>query len=291
MNFLKGLFFTVLFAMPLFLTAGGGWPQQRGEGFFLLSQRFISGNGYYNNQGFVVGSPKIGAYTTHFYGEYGITGSLTGILHSPFITSLSREEGVDGFGNVFTADNATGFGDIDLGAKYCILRNPFYLSAELTLGIPSGNYNGGNTETLHLGDGDFSQMLKIYASRGFKYGIFATAFGGFNNRTNGFSDEWHYGGELGISQFGFTVIGKLYSRQSLFNEPRKDSQIPGIYSDNLEYFSYGFQILYAYKDKYGIMFEQGTAGASRNIIAAKSYSFGLFWKLKQDPPETNPRPE
>lgn len=269
------------FLIPIMSLAGGGWPQKKGEGFFLLSQRIIAGNGYYNNQGFVTGSPRLGAYTTHFYGEYGITDKFTAIVHSPFITHLTRDAGVDGFGNVFTADQATGFGDADLALKYNFFSKPFYLTAEVTLGVPSGNYNGGSTGTLHLGDGEFSQMLKLYASKGFKYGIFATAFGGFNNRTNGFSDEWHYGGEVGISKWGFTLIGKLYNRSSLFNEPRKDSQIPGIYSDNLEYFSYGFQILYTYKDQYGLMFEQGTAGESRNIIAAQSYSFGVFWKMKE----------
>jgi hypothetical protein len=275
----------VLILIPLGVVAGGGWPQAKGEGFFLLSQRFIAANGYYNNQGFITSSPNLSAYTTHFYGEYGITDKITGILHTPFVTALSRDAGVDAFGNVFTADQAVGFGDVDLGVKYNFISKPFYLSAELNLGINSGNYFAGATESLHLGDGDFSQLVKIYASKGFKYGIFATAFGGLNNRTNGFSDEYHYGGELGIQQFGFTAIAKIYSRQSFFNEPRKDSQFAGIYSDNLEYFSYSFQLLYAFKDKFGLMLEQGSATSSRNIIASKSFTFGFFYKLKKSLPK------
>jgi hypothetical protein len=259
--------------------AGGGWPQAKGEGFFLLSQRFIAANGYYNNQGVVTSSPNLSAYTTHFYGEYGISDRITGILHTPFVTALNREGGVDALGNAFIADQAIGFGDVDLAAKFNIVSKPFYLAAEVNLGFNTGNYYGGTTESLHLGDGDFSQMLKLYASRGFKYGIFATVFGGYNNRTNGFSDEYHYGGEFGIEQFGFTGIAKIYSRQSFFNEPRKDSQIPGIYSDNLEYFSYSFQLLYTFKDRFGLMVEQGSAWSSRNIIASKSFTFGFFYKL------------
>lgn len=278
MRYIKFLLAFLLFSGTIY--AGGGWPQKKGEGFFLLSQRSIVGNGYYGSEGLSIGSPRLSALTTHFYGEYGITDKFTAVLHSPFITALSRDAGLDGMGNIFIADNDLGFGDIDAAIKYNILSKPLFLSAELTLGIPSGNYNGGQTETLHLGDGEFNQMLRVYASKGFKYGIFATAFGAFNNRTNGFSDEFHYGGELGISQFGLTLIGKLYVRQSLFNEPRKDSPIPGIYSDNLEYFSFGFQALYKFRN-WGVMFEQGTANFGRNIIAALSYSGGIFFELKQ----------
>ncbi|NOQ72938.1 MAG: hypothetical protein GQ574_13095 [Crocinitomix sp.] len=288
MNKILNLFLISLLLMPTVVRAGGGWPQAKGEGFFLLSQRFIAANGYYNNQGFITSSPNLSAYTTHFYGEYGITDKITGIMHTPFVTALSRDAGVDAFGNVFTADQAIGFGDVDLGLKYNFISKPFYLSAELNLGINSGDYYGGTTESLHLGDGDFSQLLKVYASKGFKYGIFATLFAGINNRTNGFSDEYHYGGELGIQQFGFTAIAKIYSRQSFFNEPRKDSQFPGIYSDNLEYFSYSFQLLYTYKDKFGVMVEQGSATSSRNIIASKSFTFGFFYKLKKPLPKHEP---
>ncbi|MFT5824105.1 MAG: hypothetical protein ACI8ZM_005371 [Crocinitomix sp.] len=288
MNKVFILFLVSFLFIPFSVNAGGGWPQAKGEGFFLLSQRFIAANGYYNNQGVIIGSPNLSAYTTHFYGEFGITDKITGILHSPFVTALSRDAGVDGLGNVFNADQAVGFGDVDLGVKYNFISKPFYLSAELNLGINSGDYYGGSTESLHLGDGDFSQLLKVYASKGFKYGIFATLFGGINNRTNGFSDEYHYGGELGIQQFGFTAIVKTYSRQSFFNESRKDSQIPGIYSDNLEYFSYSFQLLYTYKDKFGLMIEQGTASSSRNIIASKSFTFGVFYKLKKTVPKPEP---
>ncbi len=272
------LAFTLLSTINLI--AGGGWTLPKGDGYFLLSQRRIAGGGYYNSFGNRIGSPNLGVFTTHLYAEYGITDKLTGILHSPFVTALTREGGVDGQGNIFTADNALGFGDIDLGAKYNLINGWIQLAAELTLGLPTGNYNAGETGTLHLGDDEFNQLLKIHVSKGFNWGIFASGFGGFNNRTNGFSNEIHYGGELGIKQFGFTAIGKLYIRQSLFNQPRKDTFIPGIYSDNLEYVSFGAQLLYTFKNGLGLMVEQATAASGRNIVSALSYSGGIIWELK-----------
>lgn len=261
--------------------AGGGWTQKKGDGFFLLSQRVIAGEFYANSEGNIVESPLLACFTTNFYGEYGFTDKLTGILYTPFLTSLSRAGGIDANGNIFLQDDAFGFGDIDLSVKYKLLSKKVHVAATLTAGIPTGNLNAGSTGTLHLGDGEFSQMLRVDASSSFKKGMFATIFAGFNNRTKGFSDEIHYGGEFGWQKNKFTTILKIYGRKSLFNEPRKDSPIPGIYSDNLEYFSISPQFLYKVKGNVGILAEGGFALAARNIIAAPSITLGVFWDLKK----------
>ncbi len=260
--------------------AGGGWTQPKGEGFFLLSQRMIAGTNYFNSSGTIVQSPFLGAFTTNLYGEYGFTDKLTGILYSPFLTALTRDAGTDSLGNIFTEDNAIGFGDIDLGIKYKLWSKGVNISAQLTFGLATGNYNAGSTGTLHLGDGEYNQMLQIHASKGFKRNIFATVFAGYNNRNAGFSDEIHYGGEIGFQKNKFTGIFKIYGKNSLFNEVRKDSPIPGIYSDNVEYFSFSPQVLYELKGNVGLMAEAGFAAGSRNIIAAPSLSLGVFLNLK-----------
>ncbi len=260
--------------------AGGGWTQPKGEGFFMLSQRMIAGSYYYNSEGVIVQSPFLSALTTNIYGEYGFTDKLTGIVYSPFITALSRDAGTDSLGNVFTEDNALGFGDIDLALKYKLYSKNIHISASLTFGLATGNFNAGSTKTLHLGDGEYNQMLMVHASKSFKKGIFSTLFLGFNNRTSGFSDEIHYGGEIGYSKNKFTGIIKIYGRNSLFNETRKDSPIPGIYSDNLEYFSVSPQVLYTLKGNIGLMGEAGFAMGSRNIIAAPSLTLGVWFNLK-----------
>lgn len=109
----------IVFVMSQYTAfCGGGWTQEKGNGFFMLSQRMISGTNYFNSNAVIVGSPALSAFTTNFYGEYGITNKLTATLYTPFLTSLSREGGIDEMGNVFIGDNATGFGDVDLALKY-----------------------------------------------------------------------------------------------------------------------------------------------------------------------------
>lgn len=247
----------------------------------MLSQRMIAGSYYYNYRREVVQSPLLSAFTTNFYGEFGITDKWTAMLYSPFLTALSRDAGVDSLGNVFTQDNAIGFGDVDLGVKYQLLDKGFKVAAALYLGIPSGDYNAGKSDSLHLGDSEFNQQLMIYASRGLKRGFFTTFFAGYNNRTKGFSSEIHYGAELGFNKNGFTAMLKIYGRNSLFNQPRKDSPIPHIYSDNLEYLSISPQLIYTMKNGFGFTFEAGFAAAGRNIIAAPSLNFGFVYDLKK----------
>ena len=55
---------------------------------------------------------------------------------------------------------------------------------------------------MQTGDGEFNQILQIDAGTAFKVkntSLYANAYVGFNNRTNGFSDEVRYGIEAGGS--------------------------------------------------------------------------------------------
>lgn len=262
------------------LLAGGGWTQPKGKGFFLVSQRVISGTNYYNSEGVIVASPSLSTFTSNIYGEYGITNRLTGVFYSPILTSVSRGEGIDATGKLFIEDQAAGLGDIDLGLQYQLLKGTWNLSASVVFGLPTGNHFAGTTGTLRLGDNEFNQLVKADLSRSFNHNLFGTIFAGFNNRTNGFSDEIHYGGEFGYSKNKLTAILKIYGRKSLFNEFRKDEYIPGIYSDNLEYFSFSPQVLYDITDHIGVLAEAGFAGMSRNIIASPSWTIGVYFNLK-----------
>jgi hypothetical protein len=277
----RRIVFVLAFILSTTTFAGGGWTQKKGNGFFSLSQRMIAGTYYANSEGIITQSPLLTAFTTNLYAEYGITDNLTGIFYSPFATALGREAGTDSLGNAFTADNAFGFGDMDFGLKYKVLDSKVKIAVSVILGVPSGNYNAGTTGTLHLGDGEFNQLGMVDFSGSFGKGFFGTAFVGFNNRTNGFSDEIHAGGELGWQKNKFTTILKVYARNSLFNEVRKDSPIPGIYSDNLEYIAISPYFMYKLTDKWGVSAEAGFATFARNIIASPSISLGVFFDLKR----------
>ena len=48
----------------------------------------------------------------------------------------------------------------------------------LLAGIPSGNPNGGSSEILQTGDGEFNQQLRFDVSGGFNNGIYLSSYAG-----------------------------------------------------------------------------------------------------------------
>jgi protein XagA len=263
--------------------AGGGWTPKKGEGFFLLSQRYIGGNFRANNFAKPIQASFATVMTTNIYAEYGITSKWCGILYSPFFTSTFQNAGTDAEGNTFQKDKASGFGDVDLALKY-----RFYdeygvnMAVSFWAGINSGKYAAGSTKQLHLGDDDFSQMLRLDVSKSIGSKNWMTFYTGFNNRTNGYSDEVRIGGEFGYNRNGklFAIL-KVDVKSSLFNGNKIASTYAGIYSNNLEYFGFNPQVMYKFKNGFGILAEMGFAAHARNIIAAPSFSGGIFYDLKR----------
>lgn len=272
------LFFGLLLTSNV--SAGGGWTPEKGNGFFMLSQRYIGGSFRANSGGIIGKSPLAYVTTTDLYGEYGITDRFCGILYTPVLSFAYQEGGVDEFGRMHLRDKAVGNGDIDLAVKYKIIDRDIKVAASAWAGINAGNYNGGTTGNLHLGDGEFSQMLRLDASASAN-AFWMNLYVAFNNRTRNFSDEMRFGGEFGWHKGGFFSILKVNVNKSLFNGNEPDTYSPGIYSNNIEYFGVAPQFLYKFDNNLGLALEAGFALSARNIIASPSLSAGVFYDLKR----------
>ncbi len=260
--------------------AGGGWTPKKGEGFSSLGFRTITGQNYINNFsnfGFIPQSSNSAIVT---YVEYGLTDKWCGILYSPLISSSKQMSGIDFQGTILENDKAVGIGDVDLGIKRSLINGKYAVSATLILGIPSGDFTAGKTKQLRLGDGDFSQLLRFDVSRSFKK-TWATIYSGYNNRTANFSSDVQFGGEFGWKKKGFIAILKAYGRISLDNGSKPISNYPGIYSNNIEYIGLGPQVMYFFKNNFGIYAEAGFAFYTRNIVGAPSLSIGIAYDIKK----------
>jgi hypothetical protein len=82
----------VLALLPLVTFAGGGWPQPKGKGFFKLGQNAIRSSAFFNPAGEVIDITTTSLYTTSLYGEYGLTGRLTGLFYFPFFVRGTLNE-------------------------------------------------------------------------------------------------------------------------------------------------------------------------------------------------------
>lgn len=266
-----------------FAVAGGGWPQPKGKGYFKLSQYIIRSGSYYAPSGDIIDIATASIYITSLYGEYGVTDRFTVIGYVPFFSRATLNEQVNANGMLIApGDAVNSFGDTDISFKYGLTRNkPIAVSATLTLGLPLGNDQGGETGVLQTGDGEFNTMLSLEASRGINSGKgWVNTLLAFNNRSNNFSDEFRWGIEVG-HKLGTQWSGglKIYSVNSLNNGSDIETPSNGIFSNNIEYLAITPEVNYQLKDNFGLSASIGFAASGKRVLASPSFSAGVFMTL------------
>ncbi len=287
MNLFRVLFTALLLTTTtLALTAGGGWPQPKGQGYFKLSQWWLISDRHYTDQGRIDPNVTTGIFNSSIYAEYGITDRLTAVLYLPFFSRTYQNNIISGTtAEIITPGEAiNGIGDTDLSFKYGLTKPGRGLSvaATATFGLPFGNDSGGTQGQLQIGDGEFNQLLTIDAGTSWQNNntpLYANFSLGFNNRTNGFSDEVRYTAELGAKIFNqkLWVIGRVNAIESLKNgDTAETSNSTSIFANNTEFVTLGGELAYNIGEKWGVSFGYASAIRGEIIFAAPSYSFGVF---------------
>jgi len=279
----KKLIFVLFFlSIDLSSLAGGGWPQPKGRGYFKLSQSYLLSPKYFDGTGTVIDlTPSFGYFATSFYGEFGFTDRLTGIIYMPFFARAVKNElrfNQSGLNEAGASLNS--FGDTDIAVKYGLIVNkPIVVSATVLFGLPLGDNGAANANALQTGDGEFNQMLRIDASHSFyPKKFYVSAYAAFNNRTAGFSDEVRFGAEIGLTLKKFIPIFKVSTVHSLFNGDVSATQ-NGIFSNNTEFISPSLELNYQITEKMGVSASMATALAARNILASPNFGVGVYLKL------------
>lgn len=275
----KYIYIFVLIAFGFQASAGGGWVFEKNRGYFKLSQNMIRSGYFFDKAGDVVEIPTVSLYTSSLYFEYGLTDRLNVIGYVPFfVRSTLNEVKFNQSGNSIPGDAINSFGDTDLILKYGLVKEKGVVaSASLLLGLPLGSSEVSSDRILQTGDGEFNQMIRLDVSHSlYPKPLYVSAYVGFNNRTQGFSDEIRWGGEIGWTPGKFIVIMKVDSRNSLYNGLSEESSANGIFANNIEYFSYTPEVNYKLTDKFGVSAAAGLALSGKRILAAPNFSLGGF---------------
>lgn len=281
---MKSIRFIILILSVFLLaqnTFAGGWTQKQGAGFYKLGFDFLKADRYYSPTGKKINITTTGEYTFSLYSEYGITDRLTATAYIPFFKRLTVNRLVgrtSGF-EFFEGDARNGFADIDLGIRYRLLQfGPTVVSSSLTLGIPVGSDKQENG--LFTGDGEFNQLVAFEAGHSFyPKPWFATATLGFNNRTNGFSDEFRYGFQLGYQPWKpFLVALNLRGVKSLENGKDGVGGTSGFAGNDVEYLSYGLEVMHTVTGSFGLTAGFVSATLGQNALAAPVFSVGVFYR-------------
>ena len=278
-----------IFILPVALVlttvamAGGGWTQKKNKGFFKLSQYALLSDRYYNPAGKIVNiNPGISVYSTSLYGEYGLTDRLTAIAYFPFFSRSILNALQKRNGDFVEGDQLTSVGDTDLSLKYGLIQDKsIVVSARLTLGLPLGNPSGGRARLLQTGDGEFNQMLTVEASHSlYPIPVYVSVALGFNNRTEGLSDEARFGLEAGLTiKDKVTLVARLAGVESLQNGNPDANSTQGVFGNNVEFISFSPEIIYSIKENIGFSLSVGTAFSGRQVLANPSYEAGIFCKI------------
>ncbi len=276
------LFAALLFAAPL-LHAGGPWPQEKNGGYLKLSEWWIVADRHFTSGGETDPNVTGGYYATVLYGEYGITDRWTAIVNAPLFARATVNNLLSGTTNevIEAGDAINSVGDIEIGIKYGLITDKrVVVAASLFLGLPTGQDVGGRQMNLQTGDGEFNQYLRLDAgtSLGKSY---VSAYAGFNQRTNNFSDEWRAGLEAGTTfcdqKIGLT--GRLDVVESLQNGALNSEAGAGtsIFANNTEFVAVSAEARYAIRKNLGV--SAGVGGALRGslIYAAPSYTVGVYY--------------
>ncbi|MEM7107276.1 MAG: hypothetical protein AAF519_03545 [Bacteroidota bacterium] len=258
------------------------WNKKRNEGFFKLDQTFIISDSFYTPEKDISDITTTGVYISSLYGEFGISNKVTGVFYFPFFfRSTLNELEFSQSGVVEPGDELNSVGDATIGLQYQVLKKGrFSLSSSLVFGIPLGEDMGGRTQLLQSGDGEFNQLLRLHGGYSFYPKPAYLAIGvGFNNRTRGFSDEFHLSVEAGYTVGEkLNLAIKLYNLSSFQNGSTSESQT-GLFSNNLEFLSIGPEISYNLHENFGVTGAVFGAFSGRNILASPSFSAGLFYTL------------
>lgn len=155
---------------------------------------------------------------------------------------------------------------------------PAVLSLRLLFGLPTGNSEQANG--LVTGDGEFNQMLMLEAGHSFyPRPFYVIGEIGVNNRTKNFSDEFRYGGEVGYTFLrNFTAIMRVNGVQSLRNGTDESlGGMGGLYGNNVSYLALAPSLTYKIAGSLGITGGVDGAAFGENVLAAPTFSLGIFW--------------
>ncbi len=275
------------FAMSQTTFAGGGWPQPKGKGYFKLFQWWVIADQHFTTSGGIDPNTTNGIFNTGVYGEYGLTNRLTGVIYAPLFSRAYFNNTISGTTDelLIPGEAINSIGDVDLSLKYgLITKGKIVLSTSLKLGLPLGNSSGGSAGNLQTGDGEFNQLLQFDASTSFKLGkanAYSSIYVGANNRTEGFSDEFHYGLEAGIGflENRLYLIGRVLGVKSFKNgNLNTEANTTSIFANNTEYLSVGPEVAYQWNKNWGASASFATAISGSIIFANPSYSVGVFYK-------------
>lgn len=261
------------------------WIKEKGTGYAKLGSWSLLANQHFTDQGLTDPNSTRGLFINSIYGEIGIGKKINLIAYLPFFVKNYQFAQISKTtGKVYEPLQVfNGLGDFNLGLEYGLGQlNNWNFSATVTFGIPSGKSVAGVDGSYQTGDGEFNQLIQVNTGKSYTLGnhaFYFKSYSGYNNRSQGFSDEFHSFGETGTQLFNskLLILTRLHWIKPLYNGTLDASNANGaIFANNIESFALGGELAWNIGKQWGVGFGTATPLFGKVIYKATSFSGGVF---------------
>jgi hypothetical protein len=254
--------------------AQSAWTRPKNTGYARFSFSRLHSQSFYTPPGNRIRSARFEGIAGSVYAEYGLTGDLTAQFDFPFLRRQSLE----------TTGTLTATGDALVGLKYRFRkgRTPFAVSVDF--GLPTGDSRGfvPLKETPEIpfriptGDGEFNNRVSLYTSRAFQDGrTYVSGGGGYNFRTEGFTDEISYFLQAGHKVFSAFWLSGSVQRLQPAREPNLERSVGFGVGEGVQYTTVGGEVMVPISRRYSVSAAYYQPFSARNILAGGSLMLGF----------------
>ena len=243
------------------LTFAGGWNLKKGSVFTKYEFRWINATKGFDLTGntFDLGFNYSSA-THSLYTEYGLFDQFTIIANIPFARSFE-----------FGSAKMSGFGDINLGARYGFDQEG---STVFAIILNTSLETGEKTKSTGIGGSAIQFGVELGHSL-YEIGAYTTAYAAYNSRNgSGIHNELNIGAE-----FGYQLSDDLWGILKLRNITVLDDLTPLIPRQfQSEYMAFSIEAAYNVSPTIGLTAAFDGAFSAKNNYSAPTIAIGIFYK-------------
>lgn len=255
--------------------AAGPWARKPGSAYVQLGGTTLGYDRIYNDASEKApAGGKVRDNVAQLFADVGVLPGFTVTAMAPLV-SISFEPGAGG-----DLSNS-GFGDLELGARYTFLeRDGYAVAAALDLRLPTGDSDDPNG--LLTGDGEVTAVPGILAGRSFHpLPLYVTAGFGYGLRGGRYSDDLRYSLEAGYGLWESTVtVILLFSGQTPLDQkptvPSKAGDL-GLDSNNRAFAAIIPKIFLRPGGPWAVSLSYATAFGGRNVGAGAVLGAGVAY--------------
>ena len=270
----------------LSILSNAQWTQKKGSSYLKIGAWQLEADEHFTSSGLVDPNATRGIFISSIYFRHGIAKKISGSIYIPYTFVYQNEQRFTSGRPPVAGEIYSSLGDINIGIEHQWLQKKGWaLSTALTLGLPTGNSAGGSDGSYQTGDGEFNQLLKLGIGKSYRIGK-QTFYGktsiGFNQRSKGFSDEWHWTFETGTNVLDkkLLLLTRAQWINSLFNGNLSAENSNGsIFANNVEVFNLGGEVIYSIRKNIGIGFHFSSPISGKLIYRATAYSAGIAMRF------------